>query len=1328
MKCQKFITSPSNTADRRGGASSSESCVSHTQPMRERGNQLGKIKVTSEVNKVNLEDKLMFNCVGPRTNIEIEIDGEKAIALVDTGATISLLEEHLVTGDIKILPYKMNVKVVGGGAPIQLATDLCTQQYIKLPDGTSHKLNFFIVPSLGLNDTQVLLGTNSLADMEATVTYPKGEPIVIIKGQVIPTLMNKRYNDVGVLEINKNFKSDAWLITAESVRLPANTVCSMYVKMSKGKRNNGPVLVYPTPDYEHIMPPEMMANSRNGRSVITVSNMTPTPIVIKKGEIVAYCHYELQTFSINLEPLGDNDNRVKDLLHEAFKVTPSAMHNRIDNIVNNFHDVFALEADAPGFCDKLPFSIDTGTCKPIVRRPYRVPMSQREQVEVHLKKLLDQGIISVSSSPWHSPIVLVKKKDGSLRICIDFRTLNAQTKGDAYPLPVINELFLDLRGNKYFSTLDLKSGYYQIALDPSSKEKTAFSFNNVLYEFNCLPFGLKNAPAHFSRLMRSVLTGLIGSAVLFYLDDIIVLGKTEEEHLANLVKVLDCLRAHKLRVRLDKCHFFKTEVEYLGHLISSEGIKPIHDKVQSIREYARPQNCREVRSFLGLANYYRKFIKDFGAISRPLDALRNCENFVWETEHENSFLAIKQALTSDALLVYPNFDKPFFVICDASKRAIGGVIAQLDGNNKERPISFASRALTKTESRYSTIEREALAIKWVISKHRYMLLGYPIYVKTDHQPLTYMVKLNDPTHRLARWMLELSDYNIEEVKYIQGKANVVADALSRAVEPRDLDTTSPTMSPPEAPTGPQVEMEGVDATVAVVTRSMVRPGAPSPPQSVQLDNTCPEVPSEVLHTNENNLWESNELWTIEELKHQQNEDPLYGPLCRYLRKESKQLPDELSREISQYALLPDLNGILYKMYILPSGRVQECVVIPSKMAQTAIAMCHCSPTSGHLGVKATVHRIKQHFYVRKVYAKVKEFIRQCHICNCSKSHNIPVPPAGRWPNVRKKGDRVHMDLIGPLPPSEGYRYILTIVDAYSRFTWAYALIDKTADSVAAGLKKFVNTFSNPRVIISDNGTEFVNNALSRMFKMQGVTHRTITAYHPAANGLVESKNKMIIQILRALCFSNPDSWACMLETAVSALNTAYNRSIGDTPYFVMYGQDARPPYETFDQDTPPPWTNFDDFCQYYRQLDHRTYKHVQTMLDRASIANVKDYDSKFKTKSREMPIGSRVYVRKLQPSGGKLNTKFVGPYRVLKDQSNKVLVRSLVTDKEYNVHKQYVLMVPEAELPCSENLNARKAYPTHDLPDLPEGESWDGRGERVEDESNVANETSVVEN
>ena len=282
----------------------------------------------------------------------------------------------------------------------------------------------------------------------------------------------------------------------------------------------------------------------------------------------------------------------------------------------------------------------------------------------------EQGIISLSKSPWSSPLVVVKKKDGSLRLCVDYRKLNSLTEGDSFPLPSIEELLVKVSKSVYFSTIDLKSGYYQVHLDAKTKHKTAFCAGDRLYECNCLPFGLKNAQGHFSRLMAAILSNLINSAILVYLNDLIILGSTPQEHADNLIKVLDTLSKHNLKVNLKKCSFFQMSVEFLGHRISREGVKPLFDKVPAIHEFPRSRSPKEVSSFLGLVGYYRKFVRDFTRISRPLDALRKADKFEWTKEAEAAFEELRGKLTNNDLLVYPRFDRPFLVTCDASNTAL----------------------------------------------------------------------------------------------------------------------------------------------------------------------------------------------------------------------------------------------------------------------------------------------------------------------------------------------------------------------------------------------------------------------------------------------------------------------------------------------------------------------------------------------------------------------------------------------------------------------------------------------------------------------------------
>ena len=350
--------------------------------------------------------------------------------------------------------------------------------------------------------------------------------------------------------------------------------------------------------------------------------------------------------------------------------------------------------------------------------------------------MLTNGVIRPSNSPWASPVVMVKKKDGSLRFCVDFRQLNAATIKDAHPIPRIDDLLDALHGARWFSTLDLKSGYWQVPIQEQDKEKTAFrTSSGQLFEFNQVPFGLCNAPATFSRLMDRVLTGLHWETCLFYLDDIIVFAATWEEHLDRLRQVFERLRHAKLKLGAKKCTFAAKEVSYLGHSVTEEGLLPDPSLLATIREISPPKNATEVRSFLGLAGYYRRYVKNFAAIAGPLHALtRKDAVFHWSTDYQDAFDRLKTLLTTSPITAFPNFSLPFRLYTDASTAGLGAILAQVR-EGKEHIICCVSGSLNQTEKAYPATKLECLAIVWAVVKFRPYLMSMPFEVYTDHYAL-----------------------------------------------------------------------------------------------------------------------------------------------------------------------------------------------------------------------------------------------------------------------------------------------------------------------------------------------------------------------------------------------------------------------------------------------------------------------------------------------------------------------------------------------------------------------------------------------------------------
>ncbi|KAL6417870.1 hypothetical protein ACFW04_012472 [Cataglyphis niger] len=457
--------------------------------------------------------------------------------------------------------------------------------------------------------------------------------------------------------------------------------------------------------------------------------------------------------------------------------------DHVSRLIDRHQDLFHLPGSKLGFTSVIKHKIVTSDEQPINTKQYRFPPIHKEEIDKQIKELLDNDVIKPSESPYNSPLWIVPKKADSKgnkrwRMVIDYRALNEKTIGDAYPLPNITEILDQLGSAKYFSVFDLASGFHQIPMHESHAGKTAFSTPHGHYEFNRMPFGLKNAPATFQRLMDQVLSGLQGSELFVYLDDIVLYASSLREHEIKFDKLAERLRQANLKLQPDKCEFLRKEVGYLGHIISDEGVKPDPAKIRAVKEFPTPRNAKNIKQFLGLAGYYRRFIPNFSKTARPLtNLLKKEEPFDWTDEQESAFVQLREALCTEPILQYPDFTKPFVVTTDASGYAIGGILSQ-GSIGKDLPIAYTSRLLNTAEKNYSTIEKELLAIVYCVNYFRPYLYGRRFELVTDHKPLVWLHSVKDPTSRLVRWRLKLAEYEYE-VKYKAGRTNVNADALSR---------------------------------------------------------------------------------------------------------------------------------------------------------------------------------------------------------------------------------------------------------------------------------------------------------------------------------------------------------------------------------------------------------------------------------------------------------------------------------------------------------------------------------------------------------------------
>ena len=444
-------------------------------------------------------------------------------------------------------------------------------------------------------------------------------------------------------------------------------------------------------------------------------------------------------------------------------------------VVRDYPDVFPEEL--PGMPPErdIEFVIElTPGTSPIAQKPYRMNTEELVELKKQLADMLSKGLIRPSASPWGSPVIFVDKEDGTIRLCVDYRKLNDVTIKNKYPLPKIEDLFDQMNGAKIFSKIDLRTGYHQLRVRESDIPKTAFTTRYGLYEYTVMSFGLTNAPAYFMYLMNKVFMKFLDKFVVVFIDDILVYSKNEEEHEQHLQLVLETLREHQLYAKFSKCDFWLKEVKFLGHTLSAGGVAVDPKKIASILEWKTPANVRNIREFLGLAGYYRKFVKDFSKIAKPMtELLKKEKQFEWSPECEASFQELKLRLTTAPILIMPDINKNFEVYCDASRLGLGCVLMQ-----EGKVVSYLSRQLRPHEENYPTHDLELAAVVFALKVWRHYLMGKRTEIYTDHKSLKYIFTQRELNMRQRRWIELIKDYDLG-IHYHPGKANVVADALSR---------------------------------------------------------------------------------------------------------------------------------------------------------------------------------------------------------------------------------------------------------------------------------------------------------------------------------------------------------------------------------------------------------------------------------------------------------------------------------------------------------------------------------------------------------------------
>ena len=730
----------------------------------------------------------------PLMNVEISINDKIVNALVDTGAAVSLISDKLVAElGLTYVPLTGDMNVIGHNT-------INTIGSIKLPvwiKGIPMVASDFLVVSSDLQITSsCVLGVSFMRSNNVKICPHKRTLVKHIedKGE-IEIHLNENGKPVRVLYCNMRCYAN------KDIKLEPNRVTSVSVSFAVPFASPDHLLMYSDDDIDSKFKDKVagisgVTNSSN--KVILLSSSSDAPIHVKKGNILGSIFSVVEIPSLDEVPSDLlSDDEFKSIL--KLPELSNEEKNKVLSEMKQFRSVFSKGDTDLGLANVTKHVINLSDKTPICQKSRRFPRPLAEEIEKQCEELNSLDIIESSISPWSAPIVPIRKKDGALRMCIDYRQLNKVTVPDKFPVPNLLDSLFGLSGTEYFTSLDLVRGYYQIPIDENSKEYTAFSSPKNHWQFKRLSFGLRNAPAAFQREIQAVLHSFPSNKVVAYLDDILIMGNNFEEHLQLVVKVLQTLEKYNIKIKPSKCDWFRSRVEYLGHIVSRSGIRKTDDYLRKVEEFPRPKTVGELREFLGLVNFQRKFIPNCSEIQKPLSCLtggRKRKLLVWTPDMVEAFKQLKLDMQRDMELAYPIYDDDASKIelwVDASNYGAGAYLAQMQGES-HRVIGFASMTFTPTQLNYSTLERELTALRWGVKTFRPFLYGVQFILYTDHQPLVYLNNMKLVCSRLARTVDELSDF-VFEIRYVPGRLNDAADALSRigSVPLPETQTCSPSL-------------------------------------------------------------------------------------------------------------------------------------------------------------------------------------------------------------------------------------------------------------------------------------------------------------------------------------------------------------------------------------------------------------------------------------------------------------------------------------------------------------------------------------------------------
>ena len=937
----------------------------------------------------------------------------------------------------------------------------------------------------------------------------------------------------------------------------------------------------------------------------------------------------------------------------------SQEHPRSAKLKQEFSDIIvtALPKQLPKLREFLPevVPLEPGA-QPHYRNCRRLTPQEKEVLQEYIKQALEAGVIRESDSPWASQVVFVKKPDNSIRVCIDYRHLNKLTKKNRYGIPRPEELMDQIGGCKVFSSIDLKSGYYQVRLQDHEMERTAFSTPWGLYEYLVMPFGLCNAPSVFQKAINHTLRPLIGKFAVVYLDDILIYSRTEEEHEQHLRAVLELLRKDGWYCNGGKLQWFLKEIRFLGHIITEDGVKADPAKLEPIKNWPFPENVQEVRQFLGTTNYFRKFVEKYAQIAAPLVELtkKNLPESLWKTpERLEAFQKLKDALVSPQVLAVPDFTKPWEVWTDASGFCCGGILLQ-----EGRPVAFHSKMMDETQKRYPTHDRELLAVFQAYSVWRCYLEGTPSVCYTDHCPLRFVQEQPNLNSRQVRWLAYLEGFR-PYIEYRPGATNP-ADGLSRMPQtlPKVGEVQTVTQGAEKSAVGTALEdsqwghrRAEVNSSLASVRRLSAFCLKPTVGESDPV--TCPHVGNEASATAALRAAGAKR-------KTKGSSGTANGPLAGTSQNEffpthvewfrMHYLDDSFCSDptwVAKEKLIKDASGLLYK-----EVKGKRLIVVGAGAVNEVLHWCHGAHWAGHPGVTKTLQVVRQKFWWPSWRQDTLEHVKKCFQCATQKNSNQKTPgllkplavPDRPWQSMS-------LDFVTGLPEVAGKDAVLVTVDRFSKM--ARLLPCNTTVTAAKAVEllqqSVFSLFGHPEEFIGDRDTRWTSEFLQEYKQLQNCKFKMSTAFHPQTDGQTERTNQTMEQLLRLYCSSDQQSWLQVLPMVEFVYNStphvALSREAPTCPFQVVYGWKPSTPFDKFlDYRPKGPVGKFSKWV---------TERENQLKLIKQSLQKVQQLQKTAADKKRtavSYKEGDYVLLSSKNlrlPGCRKLQPRFLGPLKVL---------------------------------------------------------------------------------